>query len=305
MRICSFVPSGTEILYALGVGDQVVGVSHECDFPEDARTKPRMTRSLIDATGGTSEEIDRQVQTALAHHQPLYQINEALLRQAEPDLVVTQALCEVCAIGSDDVRDALRSLADEPRVLSLHPHTLAEALEDIDRLGEATHRHAQAERLVRSFRARLERVRVLLDGLASRPRVFCLEWLAPPMAVGHWVPEMVERAGGVEILGRAGQASRYVTGEEIVAARPDVVILMPCGFAPERTRQELPALTAQSWWRELAAVREQQVYVVDGPAYFNGAGPRLIDGIERLAALLHPDRCAHVAPPGERASARL
>ena len=298
MRICSLLPSATEILYALGLGDDIVGVSHECDYPLDALHKPKVIRTVIDQDRCSSEEIDRTVRASLERRESLYQLDAEAFARARPDLVITQELCEVCAINSDHVLDALRRLPHRPRIISLHSHTLEESLEDIRLVGEATSRPVEAQRLIRSCRERIERVKARLAGIARRPRVVCIEWLNPPMATGHWVPEMVELAGGVEVLGRAGQPSRYVTGDEVAAARPDALIFMPCGFPIERTRDELPVLTGQSWWNELSDVCREQVYLVNGPAYFNRSGPRLIDGIEILSGLLHPERCAELVPRG-------
>ncbi len=315
MRICSLLPSGTEILYALGLGDQVVGVSHECDYPPDAQSKPKVVRTHIEQERASSDEIDQAVRRSLARGESLYQIDADALTRLRPDLLVTQELCEVCAIGEQQVSEALRHLSHRPQVISLHPHTLEELLAEIPLVGERTGRRREAEALVGSLRRRIARVREHLFGIAERPsldsardgrpepvegrpRVVCLEWLKPPMASGHWVPEMVELAGGTEALGRAGLPSRSVTGEEVAAARPEVVVLMPCGFSIARTRAELPLVTSQRWWRALPAVRTGRVFLVNGPAYFNRSGPRLVDGIELLAGLLHPGRCAELVPAG-------
>ena len=297
MRICSLLPSGTEILYAVGLGESVVGVSHECDYPPDALNKPKVLRSRIDPEQLTSEEIDQAVRRSLEHGESLYEIDEETLRRAQPDLIITQTLCEVCAIGTSQVSEAVRHLSSPPRVLSLHPHTLEEALEDIRLVGEATGRQREADRLARACRERISRVQTLVAH-APRPRVVCMEWLSPPMCGGHWVPEQVALAGGEEVVGQAGRPSRYVTADELVAARPDVVCVMPCGFPIERTRRELPLLTTQSWWKVLPAVHSGRVYLVNGPAYFNRSGPRLVDGIELLAGLLHPDLCEGLMPYG-------
>ena len=303
MRICSLLPSATEILYALGLGESLVGVSHECDYPPAATQKPCVSRSRIDQDRWSSEEIDRAVRAALEGRERLYEVDVTALVAARPDLIVTQALCEVCAVGTPYVLDAIQALPHQPRVISLHPHTLSELFEEIRLLGRLTDRTTHAEDLVTSCLHRIERIKTLVAG-AVRPRVFCLEWLSPPMAVGHWVPEMVDLAGGTEVLGHAGRSSRYVTGQDIVAASPEAMVLMPCGFSIERTRRELSAVTAQPWWRELEAVRGGRVYLVDGPAYFNRAGPRLVDGIELLAGLFHSDEMK--APhPGASPVARL
>ena len=303
MRICSLLPSATEILFALGLGEQVVGVTHECDYPLEALEKPKVIRTVIDQHDLSSEEIDRRVRVALERRESLYLVDEDALRRARPDLIVTQELCEVCAIDSAQVFEALRNLPSRPRVVSLHPHTLEEALQDIRLVGEVTGREREAARLLVSLRERIERVRTLVAG-ASQPRVFCLEWLDPPMVSGHWVPEMVGLAGGHEVLGRAGELSRYVTWDEVTAAQPEVLIVMPCGFQIERTRRELPTLAARSWWPTLPAVRDGRVYLVNGPAYFNRSGPRLVEGIELLAGLLHPEQFADLCS-GERAAVWL
>ena len=298
MRICSFLPSGTEILYALGLGDAVVGVSHECDYPPEALQKPKVVRAAIDPERASSEEIDRAARQALVRRESLYQVDADALRRAQPDLIVTQQLCEVCAVDASQVAAALRSLSYRPQVVSLHPHTLDGSLEDIRLVGEAAGRRHEAETLLQSRHERLRRLRTRLAGITDRPRVFCLEWLAPLMASGHWVPEMVELAGGTEVLGRAGQPSRYVAAEEVAAARPEILVLMPCGFSIERTQRELSLVTGQPWWGTLPAVRDGQAYLVDGPAYFNRPGPRLVDGVELLAGLLHPEACADLIPRG-------
>lgn len=296
MRICSFVPSATAILYALGLGDDLVGVSHACVDPPAARRKARVIRTVISQERASSAAIDRAVRGSLARGSSLYRVDLPLLRRLRPDLVLTQKLCEVCALSDARAERALSALPARPQVLALHPHTIEEMLEEIRLIGERTGRVERADTLIHEFRARLWRVRERLGRVTRRPRVFCLEWIEPPMAAGHWVPEMVERAGAREILGRAGAPSRRVTWKEIAAAAPEVLVLMPCGFPIARTRRELPRLTAQPAWVTLPAVRAGRVYLVDGPAYFNGAGPRLIDGIELLAGLCHPDRCRALMP---------
>lgn len=288
MRICSLLPSATEILFALGLDEEIVGVSHECDFPPQARAKPRVVTTRLDSEQLSSEEIDRAVRTALQERTSLYQVDVKALRRARPDLIVTQELCEVCAVDASTVSEALAALSYRPEVVSLHPHTLSEVLDSIRVVGERTGRARQAERLVQSLHDRLDRVRARLGPRASRPRVCCLEWLKPPMTCGHWVPEQVERAGGHEVLGRAGEPSRYVTWEEIAAAQPEILVLMPCGLSVERTRRELSLVTDEPLWRTLPAVRQGRVHLVNGPAYFNCSGPRVVDGVELLATLMHP-----------------
>ena len=297
MRICSLLPSATEMLFALGLDDEIVGVSHECDFPPAALHRPKVVHTVVHQDTLSSLEIDRAVRVSVDERQSLYEIDEEALRRAAPDLIVTQELCDVCAVDTSVVAKALRVLPERPETISLHPHTLSDVLADLSRLGRVTGREVQARTLVERLRERIERVRKLVEG-AARPRVFCLEWLAPPMASGHWVPELVELAGGQEVLGRVNENSRYVSWQEIANARPEVVVLMPCGFPIQRIRRELSLVTGQPLWKDLPAVRAGQVFLVDGPAYFNRSGPRLIDGIEILAGLIHPQRCRELIPPG-------
>jgi len=296
MRICSLLPSATEILYALGLGEAIVGVSHECDYPAQARSKPCLVRTAIDQDRMSSGDIDRAVRAALTAHRSLYEVDIEALRRARPDLVITQSLCDVCALDASAALSALRALNPPPRVVTVHPHSLEGLFQDIRTIGHATNRNAEAGGLVRGLLERMERVRARIPADAPSPAVFCLEWLDPPMASGHWVPEQVARAGGRDVLGRAGAPSRYVTWEEVVAAAPQILVLMPCGFPIERTRRELSILTSQSWWQALPAVRDGRVYLVDGPSYFNRSGPRLIDGIELLAGLFHPEQCGDLLP---------
>jgi iron complex transport system substrate-binding protein len=303
MRICSFVPSATELLYALGVGDELVGVSHECDYPPEARRKPRVSQTVIDQERASSGTIDRTVRDSLARGASLYRVDELLLRRLHPDLVLTQKLCEVCAISDAQAERAVGALPGRPDVIALHAHTLEEMLEEVRLIGERTGTVALAETLIQRFRARLASLYARLAAVTSLPRDFCLEWLEPPMAAGHWVPEMVALAGGTEVLGRAGEASRYVTWDEIEAAAPEVLVLMPCGFSIERTRRELPLLTAQPAWVQLPAVRAGRVHLVDGSAYFNRCGLRAVDGIELLAGLFHPEQCADLIPAASAAPA--
>jgi len=294
MRICSLLPSATEMLFALGLGDDVVAVSHECDFPAAANAKPRVVTTHVDQHQLTSAAIDTMVRDSLRHGDSLYEVDLARLTALRPDLIVTQELCDVCAIDTMDVARAIAGLPHRPTIVSVHPHTLDDMLGDIRRLGDVTGRIDEAQRVVEQLRQRIETIRRAVDGARPVP-AFCLEWLDPLMASGHWMPELVELAGGREVLGRAGQPSRYVTWEELAAAMPERLFVMPCGFPISRTMRELPLVTDAPGWRSLPAVRDQQVYLLNGPSYYNRAGPRLIEGLEILAALLHPDR-VHTAP---------
>lgn len=299
MRIVSLLPSATEILCLLGLGDQVVGVSHECDFPPEVATRPVLVRPAVDPAL-PSVEIDRQVSARLAARQGLYLLDEARLAELRPDVVVTQALCDVCAVRHEEVVAAAARLPSRPRVVSLLPSSLADVMGDIGRVGEATGRAREALAAVEGLERRVEAVRAHVAGRA-RPVTVAIEWLDPIMIGGHWVPEQVAVAGGVDPLGRAGRPSVKRAWEQVLAARPEAVVLMPCGFDRARTTREAAAVTGRPGFAELPAVRAGRVFAVDGHAYFSRPGPRLVDGIELLAHLLHPEACPW--PSGLPASA--
>ncbi len=289
MRICSLLPGATEIACALGLADEIVGVSHECDFPAAARSKPVMVRSRIDPTMIGSGEIDRRVGDLLRSKQSLYALDEKLFKDSEPDLILTQGLCDVCALDYNDVVQAARSLPRNPCIVSLDPHSLADILKDILRIGEVTHRSPQAESLVQELKLRIEAVRDRTARSASQPRVACLEWFDPIYVAGHWVPEMVGIAGGNDILGTAGAPSVKIEWDAVIASRPEILILMPCGFDLERAVQESSLLKNRPGWQILPAVRDGRVFAVSGADYFSRPGPRLVDGLEILSQLIHPE----------------
>jgi iron complex transport system substrate-binding protein len=289
VRICSLLPSATEIVYALGLGDQLYGVSHECDFPPEATTKPPVIRPAFDPSTLSSLEIDRAVMERLRQGEGVYTIDLDLLRQAEPDLILTQELCDVCAVPYSEVQRAVGQLGGEPRLLPLSPSLLGDVLQDINRVGEATGREEQARFLVRRLRERIDRVTARTATAAERPATFCLEWADPLYVAGHWVPEMVEMAGGIDGLGGKGKPSVPIEWERVVSYAPEVVILMPCGFDVERAVREMPLLTRLPGWLDLPAVQRGQVYAVNATAYFSRSGPRLVDGLELLAKILHPE----------------
>lgn len=289
MRIVSLLPAATEICYALGLGDDVVGVSPECDHPPAAREKKVISRVLLDYHGRASAETSRIVGAALAAGGPLYDIDEEALRAAEPDVILTQGLCEVCAPCVDDVRAVASRLPRKPKILSLDPHGLKDALQDVERVGAACGAADTARGVVEGLRERLERIAFLTGRTSDRPTTACIEWLDPLFMAAHWVPEMVDIAGGIAVLAKPGEKSRQVAAKDLALAVPEVAILMPCGFHLERTWAEAPTLTAQAWWRDLPAARRNRVWVADGSAYFNRPGPRLVDGVELLAAVLHPE----------------
>jgi iron complex transport system substrate-binding protein len=290
-RIVSLVPNGTEILFAVGAGDLVVGVSHECDFPPAARNLPILTGSALPA-GLSAAEVDQAVSAQVGDGASLYTLDEARIAALAPDLIVTQQLCPVCAVSTAQVDGAVRPLPRCPELLSLDPRTLDDVFADILRVGAATGRQAAAEELVGGLRGRLERVRRRVADRLSRPapRVAALEWLDPPFAGGHWVPEMIRWAGGIDVFAEPGAHSVRLTWDQLRAADPDVIVAMPCGFDEAGARAQIalvaedPATSAE--WRSLRAVREGRVYPVDANGCFSRPGPRLVDGIERLADLL-------------------
>jgi iron complex transport system substrate-binding protein len=288
MRIASLVPSATEALFALGLGDDVVAVTHECDHPSEATRLPQLTRSVI-PQGLEPAEIDARVREVTGRGEALYRLDEEALAESRPDLIVTQALCAVCAVSYDDVRSVADRLPSRPAVLSQDPTSLAAVLDDLITLAEASGDRRRGDALRAGLRERLDAVRDAI-GEARRPRVVALEWLDPPYAGGHWVPEMVEAAGGIDALGEAGGRSRVIEWDQAKAAEPEAVVVMPCGlYADEAAAQ---ARERRERLRELGAER---VVAVDAASSFSRPGPRLVDGVELLAHVLHPDR---VAAPG-------
>lgn len=290
VRIASLVPSATELLFALGLRESVVAVTHECDFPPPASDLPHLTRTVIPDGLGPGE-IDRAVRERTEAGLALYELDAEALARLGPDLIVTQAVCEVCAVSFDDVRAVAARIPSHPEVISLDPSTLAEVLADVGRLGEATGATAPARRLERGARDRIEAVREAVSG-AEAPAVAALEWLDPPFAGGHWVPEMVGLAGGTDALGRAGERSRVVEWAEVEAAAPEAVVCMPCGYDAVRSARE-----ARDRRDRLDRIGATRLAAVDAAAYFSRPGPRLVDGVELLAHILHPDRVA-APPPG-------
>lgn len=285
MRIVSLVPNATEILFALGAGDLVVGVSHECDYPPAARTRPVLTGSAL-ARGLSAAEVDAAVAAQVGSGASLYTLDEERVAALAPDLVVTQELCPVCAVSTAQVDGAVRPLPRCPEVLSLDPESLADVFADIRRVGAAAGRAAAAEELIAGLERRLAAVAAAVAG-RPRPRVAALEWLDPPFAGGHWVPEMIARAGGEDALARPGDRSRRLAWEELAAADPDLVVAMPCGFDEAGAAAQVAEIAGRPEWRALRAVREGRVYPVDANGCFSRPGPRLVDGIERLAAIFH------------------
>ncbi len=295
MRIVSLLPSATEIICALGLGDQLVGVTHECDEPAFVRALPKVTRTLIPADA-TSAEIDRLVRERLRSQRALYTLDLPTLEALRPDLIVTQALCDVCAVAEEEVRAAACTLPGTPRVVNLEPETLAEVFDAIRTVARAAGCERTAREVIGGLMARVEAVVARSAALRYRPRVALLEWLDPPFSCGHWSPELVRLAGGVEGLGREGQPSRTLTWDAVLAWQPEAVMIACCGFSVERTLQDISRLASVPGWRDLPAARAGRVYVVDGSQYFSRPGPRLVDSLEILAHALHPE--VHPLPAG-------
>jgi iron complex transport system substrate-binding protein len=288
MRIASLVPSATEMLFALGLGDRVVAVTHECDHPPRARSLPHLTRTVL-AERLNARQIDTAVKATVGEGRALYELDEERLAAVGPDLIVTQAICDVCAVSYDDVLEVARRLPSRPEVLQQDPSTLGEMLEDVIRLGEATGLEAAAHEMRGELEGRLAAVRAAVSG-ASRPRVIALEWLDPPFVGGHWIPEMISIAGGEDVAGPPGLKSPEVQWGELSGLGPDVVIAMPCGWYVEESRAQ-----AIERWERIATLGAGRVFAVDAASTFSRPGPRLVDGVELLGHLLHPDL---VDPPG-------
>jgi iron complex transport system substrate-binding protein len=294
-RIVSLLPSATEIVCALGLADQLVGVTHECDYPPSVQGLPKVTQTLI-PTDASSGEIDRLVRERLKATQALYTLDLPVLEALRPTLIVTQALCHVCAVAEEEVRAAACTLPGLPSVINLEPTTLTEVLASIRQVAQATGMQSEADTVIARLQARIAAVTRRSSGLTHRPRVAFLEWLDPPFSGGHWNPELVRLAGGIEGLGQAGQPSRTLRWDEVVAWQPEVAFIACCGFSVKRTRLDLPRLESVPGWQELPAVRTGRVYVTEGSHYFSRPGPRLVDSLEMLAHSLHPE--LHPLPTG-------
>ncbi len=297
MRIVSLLPSGTEILCALGRQNDVVGISHECDYPPELRQRQVVTEAKLDPSG-TSAEIDASVRRLVAEGLSVYRIRTDVLTQLQPDVIVTQDQCGVCAVPFEDVRQATQEVLQKSvEIVSLRARRLDEVWEDMQRVADVVDRQNAGMELVAALRERLEAIRLRALRARFRPTVGCIEWMQPLMAAGNWIPELVGIAGGKYELVSAGDRSRELRWREFVSRAPDVLLLMPCGFKLEQTRAELPLLFEQPEWEELAAVRNGRVYAVDGNAYLNRPGPRLVESTELLAGLIQPGLFAAGLPP--------
>jgi iron complex transport system substrate-binding protein len=287
-RIVSLISSATEIVHALGEMDNLVGRSHECDFPGQVASLPVCTRPTIPVTGD-SREIDRLVKDRLRDALSVYEVFPDVLERLQPTHIITQTQCEVCAVSLKDVEAALaRGLSCSPQVVPLNPNSLDDVWEDIRRVARALGIADRGEAVVEELKARMCAISGRALSRPERPRVACIEWIEPLMAAGNWVPELVEMAGGVNLFGEAGRHSPWMNWEQLVAADPEVIVVMPCGWDPARAEPEMHWLTARPEWAELRAVRASRVHLVDGNQYFNRPGPRLVESLEILAAILHP-----------------
>jgi iron complex transport system substrate-binding protein len=300
VKICSLVPAATDIAFALGLGDSVVGVTHECDWPYEATTRPAVTASLVDSESLSSIEIDRAVSTAAANGRPLYAIDEEAWRNVDADVVLVQELCDVCAVSRDEVHGLVRARQLDVEMIDVSPTDLAGVLATITALGVRLGAEGAADELTGGMRARLRRVEAALTVTETRPPVFVCEWLDPPFAAGHWVPDMVAVAGGEDVAAEPGRPSRRLSWSDVAALDPDVIVLAPCGFDLDRTLAETDPEALRRELGETAARREGRVFAVDANAYFSRPGPRLVDGVELLAHLLHPEAYSDPGLPWAR-----
>jgi iron complex transport system substrate-binding protein len=295
MRICSFLPSATEMVCALGLADSLVGITYECDYPPEARAKTIVVTSKLSQVTNPGE-IDRQVSEFMARGESLYQIDAETLGRVAPDLILTQDLCHVCAASPGDLKEALTRLEYSPQVLSLNPNHLADVWQDILAVGKAAGREREAEDLVGSLEARVREVERATAKVSTKPRVACLEWLDPPFVAGHWVPEMIAKAGGVDVLGRAGEPGFRSEWAKVYEARPEMIVVAPCGYHLAETVKEFRGMKFPAGWDSLPAVRNREVFAVDASSYFSRPGPRLATGVEILGQLIHPE-VVHVELP--------
>jgi iron complex transport system substrate-binding protein len=298
MRIVSLLPATTEILYAIGAGKDVVGVTHECDFPPEAAAKPKLILPRVDPSAAPAE-LDRQVRELVERGESIYAVDAELLAQLAPDIIVTQDLCHVCAASPEDLASALSRLPPNraPRVIQFTPRTLTEVWSGIREIGEAVGRAAEAQSLASALAERVAAVERATAKAVTRPRVLCLEWFDPPYCGGHWVPEMVRLAGGIDPFGKEGEPSYPITWERVFEAQPEVVVLMSCGYNRERNLEVWKSSSPPAGWNELPAVQSGRIHAVDANAFFSRCGPRLADGVQLLAHLLHPELSVAVADP--------
>jgi iron complex transport system substrate-binding protein len=295
MRICSLLPGSTEILYSLGLGQQIVAVSDDCDLPPEVREKPIISRSVLSGRTYSSKQIDRIVQEHSHKGLGLYDLKEEYLRALKPDLIITQELCEVCAIPYSQVLKAARVLDQSPSIISLEPRTLDDILDNVILVGKLTSTEKKAEELARELRGRITKIESMARD-ARRPRVLCIEWAQPLMAGGHWVPQMSQIAGGVDGIARAGEWTVKLDWPKILEYQPEVIVVMPCSYTLKESMKETISLSRVDGWDGLPAVASGQVYAVNAKWYFSRSGPGLVTGLEILAEILHPEIFGRIAP---------
>lgn len=288
MKIASLLPSATEIVCAIGMGESLVGITHECDFPPEIKHLPALTASRISHETMSSKEIDHAVRSQLDGHGSIYDLDNDLLHELQPDLILTQELCDVCAVSYKTVLKAAKVHVSDASVISLEPNTLDDIFENILEVGKLADASEKAISVVNDLRSRVVKLRAAATGV-SRPRVLMLEWLEPPFAPGHWVPEQVEIAGGEAVMGTPGQRSQTTTFEAIFESNPEVIVLIPCGYYTADTLRQLEDQKFPTNWQEIAAVKNNEVWALDATKYFSRPGPRVVDGAEILSTILHPD----------------
>jgi iron complex transport system substrate-binding protein len=289
MKIASLLPSATEIVCALGLSENLVGITHECDFPASIINKPHLTASRISHETMSSAEIDHAVRSQLDGHGSIYDLDTERLEELKPDLIITQELCEVCAVSYKTVLKAAKMYVADAQVVSLEPNTIADIFDNILTVGELTNTKEKAETVVAELRARLGKVSAQTRSIEKRPRVFMLEWLEPPFAPGHWTPEQVEIAGGLCLMGEAGKKSVTTTYREIYESKPEIVVLVPCGYYTEDILRQLPQTQFPAYFKELPAFQNDEIWALDASAYFSRPAPRVVDGAEILAKIFHPE----------------
>ena len=289
MRICSFLPSATEILYELGMGDNVVGVTHECDFPPDASKRTVVVRSVFDASKLNSTEIDKVIAQLVQERKDVYVVDDNALKNADPDLIVAQGLCEVCSPHMKELDRAMNILNNKPQVIVLDPHDLDEVLLSIGQVAKKVGREQKGEEVIAALKRRINHIGSIAQNAKNKPKMLCIEWLDPIFTAGHWVPQMVELAGAVNGVSKRGEPSRKMDWKEVIEFDPDIIVLMPCGFDVERTMNELWRIEKMEEWNRLGAVKNKAVYATDASSYFSRPGPRTATGLEILAKIIHPD----------------
>lgn len=296
MRICSLLPSTTEIVCILGLEDNIVGITYECDYPPGINSKNTIVFGNIDHSSLNNREIDELVTKNRREGRSTYLLDKDKLKEARPDIILTQGLCDVCAVSGNMVDEAVDVLGYDPDVISLQPRTVEEIIDSILTIGEVTSTKQKARQIVGDMSRRIDNVREKLSNERDRPRVFCLEWLDPPYVAGHWVPELVDFAGGINGLSASGEPSRKVSWKDVAEFAPNIVIVMPCGFSIEKTMNEIDTVLSNNSWHRLPATKRGEVYIVDANSYFSRPGPRIVDGLEILGNIIHPDYFKYTPP---------